>query len=220
MPELHSGYLQGDVIPFYLAVKTFAGEPVDQPVGYPTIDISYLEPGTKIRRTAVRRETMSLMERGKWTYIWRVPKDEPPTRHLVIMGAILEEEVAVVSDQSFVITNQVQNPTFVTELYILENEGVFLPEVLEGGQKRRRREVTEAYRREVDIGLDDFAIEGVYRFGEYPNRLIDRRVGGRFVVSSYAGRYVGSEEPGGGPAQRLNDPNVGVTYTQRRRYRY
>ncbi len=223
MPELNEGFLQGDILPLYLAVRTFDGEPVDQPDGLPTIEITYIDPATHVRKMPVKRIPMDFVERGIWTWVWHIPKLEPVTDLLIIMRAKLDDKFVAASDDSFMVTSTVENPDFEIRVDILKNEGIFLPEVLEGGQKKRRRIVTQAYMREEDIGLNDFAREGDYRFREYPNRLVDRRVAGRFIMSGYVGRHVSSETPGGGPAQRPGDPNPNpteVTYTQRRRYRY
>ena len=223
MPELNEGFLQGDILPFYLAVRTFDGEPVDQPEALPTIEIGYIDPTTHVRKIPVQRVPMNFMQRGIWTWIWRIPKKEPTTEHIVIMRAMLDDQIVAASDDSYMVTSTVENPDFEIRIDVLLNEGIFLPEVMEGGQKRRRRIVTSAYMREEDIGLNDFALEGDFRFREYPNRVVDRRVAGRFIMTGYVGRHVSSETPGGGSAQRPGDPNPNpteVTYTQRRRYRY
>lgn len=219
MPELNPGYLQGVTLPFYLAVRTLNGEAVMQPEGYPTIEVGYIEPNTEVRKTPVYRESMLSVSAGIWYYLWKIPEKEPAVEHSIMMRAIIEEET-VASDESFISTGQVRNPTFEMRIQVLENQGLFYPEVVGGGPYKRQRIVTEAYRREEDIGLDDFAIEGVDRIAaEYPNRIVDRRVAGRFVISGYAGRFIDSETPGGGN-QRLQDPNVGITNTRRTQYRY
>lgn len=219
MPGLNEGFLQGSILPFYLGVRTWEGVSVPQPTGYPTIEIGYIEPTTHIRRIPIRRLSMSPVQDGVWSYLWHIPKDEPATEHVIIMRAVLEGEVRDASDDTFLVTHQVENPDFEIRIDVLTNEGIFYPEVMDGGPKVRTREVTYAYMREEDIGLNDFALEGDFRFRDYPNRIVDRRAAGRFVLTGYVGHHITSETPGGG-TQRMNDPNTGVAYDTRQRYRY
>lgn len=226
MPELNVGTLQGDILPLYLAVRRNTGEPVPQPEGNPSVEVTYLEPDTHIRRVSIARTPMTELSDGVWYFLWRIPKDETPTEHVVIFQAIIEEEQVVATDQSFTVTKQLQNPEFVLKVNILENTGICYPEVTEEGPKcRERRILPTQHLKEVDIGLDDFFIEGANRLREYPNRVVDRRVVGRTqasfgVLTGGGAAFIGSDEPGGGSAQRPGGVNIGTRYATRSKYRY
>lgn len=218
MPESSLGVRQGEAFPVYLTVKNVGGDLVPQPAGSPTIEVAFIDPDTKVRRVPVTRTAMGIIEPGRHFFVWRVAKDEVPTNHIIVLQAILEDEVAAASDASFSITSLLQNASFVLNVQVLEDEGVCFPEVMAEGPKCKRQPILPvSHFREVDIGLDDFAIEGAFRFGDFPHQVVDRRTIGRFNLTVGVGG-VRSEDPGGGQAIRPGDP-ISPT-TRRKRYRY
>jgi hypothetical protein len=220
MPELNVGTFQGTALPFYLTVKDVSGDLVPQPVGQPTIDIASIDSETHIRNVAVPVTPMVEIEPGRYFFVWRIAKDEPLGNHVVVLRAIIEDEVAAASDESFVVTSLLQNPSFVINIEVLENTGPCFPEVMAKDPKCKARPVLPiSHFREVDIGLADFALEGTFRFGDFPNAVVDRRSIGRFNLTVGVGG-IRSEDPGGGPAQRFGNPAVNTSYTARKRYRY
>lgn len=220
MPELNVGSYQGTVLPFYLTVKDISGDLVPQPAGQPTIDIASIDPETHVRNVAVPITPMVEIEPGRYFYVWRIAKDEPPVNHIAVLRAIIESEAVSASDESFVVTSLLRNPEFVLNIQVLEDNGPCYPEVMAKDPKCKPRPVLPvSHYREVDIGLADFALEGAFRFGDFPNAVVDRRSIGRFNLTVGVGG-VRSEDPDGGPAIRLGNPVVNRTYTARKRYRY
>jgi len=222
MPELNLGTLQGDVLPIYLAVRTIAGDLVPQPANSPTIDIVYVEPDTHVRKIAVPTSLMIEIEPGRYFFNWRIPRNEPPVLHTAMLHAVLDDSETVATDESFIVTGLIQNPEFAINIQILENTGICYPEVMPQSPKcRGRRKLPASHFKEVDIGLDDYAIEGVFRFGD---QVVDRRVAGRFSLTIGVGRdasgFISSDEPGGGPAQRSGNPSPSMRYSRRSKYRY
>lgn len=225
MPELNIGSLQGTALPFYLTIKDVGGDLVPQPAGQPTIDIASIDPETHIRNIAIPVTPMIEIEPGRYFFVWRIAKDAPPINHVVVLRAIIEQEAQSASDESFVVTSLLPNPEFVLNVQVLDDGGAdgggpCFPEVMAKDPKCRKRPVLPvSHFREVDIGLADFALEGAFRFGDFPNAVVDRRSIGRFNLTVGVGG-VRSEDPGGGPALRHGNPVVNQTYTSRRRYRY
>ncbi len=222
MPEINLGFAQGSAIPFYVIIKNIAGDQIAQPPGFPTIEIAYIEPDTNIRRTSVTKIGMPEIETGRHFFVWRVPADEEVVNHVVIITGFVEGEIVPASDESFTITGLVQNPVFKINVNILENPGICFPEVMEETPKcRGRRQLPVAHDNEVDIGLNDFVEDGVFRFGAFPNMVVDRRVvsGTTFTLRS-ARNIVPSTSPGAGPAQRPGNPLVNTRYANRTKYRY
>lgn len=238
MPELNVGYYQGTPLPFYLTIKTLDGDLVEQPPENPTIRIHYMEEESRVRKVVLDTTVMNEIEPGRYFYVWRIPKLEPTVLHHVMMRGILTEDLQVpATDDSYLNTSLFRNEDFVINVQVIEDPGIFLPEVagqcypeVIGREPKCRpkpyKRSSAVYDREEDIGLDDYAIEGVFRFGEFPNAVVDRRVVGRFNfqvgagIRSGAGGWVPSEQPGGGSAQRQGNPATNTSYTRRKRYRY
>jgi len=219
MPEMNIGSLQGSALPIYLTVKTFAGDLVPQLPNGPTIEIIYIDTN-HVKQDAVRPTKMVEIEPGRYYYVWRIRNDEPLIPHKLIMSAVLEDQ-EIAPEAPFMTTELVQQPFFILEVDIVKNKGLCYPEVMAHTPKcRRHPHITKWQREEVDIGLDDRAIEGAFRFGEFPNSVVDRRVVGKLSYSIGIGGNVSSETPGAGPAQRPGDPMVDGSYRQRTKYRY
>ncbi len=223
MPELNIGSLQGTALPFYLTVKTLAGDMVDQPAESPTIQIYYIDPNSHVRRNVIAVTTMHKIEIGRYFYVWRIAKDEPIIRHNVILQAFLEKEDKIneiATDATYTISELVQQPVFLLYVDVLKYNGLCYPETLGRDPRCKKRPyITKWQKEEVDIGLDDRAIEGAFRFAEFPNAVVDRRtVGGMSVTMNVGG--VSSEDPGGGPAQRSGNPATNTKYRYRDKYRY
>lgn len=220
MPELNIGSLQGTALPFYLTVKNVAGDLIPQPAGQPTIDIASVDQETHVRNVAIPVTPMIEIEPGRYFFVWRIKDEEPLGEHTVVLRAIIEGDAITASDESFVVTDTLVNPSFVININVLENSGPCYPEVMAKDPKCKPRPVLPAsHYREVDIGLADFALEGAFRFGDFPNAVVDKRSIGRFNLTVGVGG-VRSEDPGGGPAIRFGNPAVNTTYTARKRYRY
>jgi len=221
MPELNLGALQGSALPFYLTVKTFAGDLVPQPSDSPTIEIMYVQETDRIRQVSVQPSLMPTIEPGRYFYVWRIAKEEPTVIHTVILRAILDDNQAVASDTSYITTNLVKVPAFIININVLPNKGVCYPEVMAHTPKcRKHPHITKWQQEEIDIGLDDRAIEGAFRFADFPNAVVDRRVVGKMSFTLGVGGEISSDAPGGGPAQRPGDPATDTKYTSRTKYRY
>jgi len=219
MPEMNVGSLQGSALPIYLTVKTFAGDLVPQLPNGPTIEIIYID-ANHVKQDAVRPTKMVEIEPGRYYYVWRIRNDEPLIPHKLIMSAVLEDQ-EIAPEAQFMTTELVQQPFFILEVDIIKNKGLCYPEVMAHTPKcRRHPHITKWQTEEIDIGLDDRAIEGAFRFGEFPNSVVDRRVVGKLSYSIGIGGNVSSETPGAGPAQRPGDPMVDGSYRQRTKYRY
>ena len=219
MPEMNIGSLQGSALPIYLTVKTFAGELVPQPPNGPTIEIMYID-ANHVKQTSIRPTKMNEIEPGRYFYVWRIAKDEPLITHKLIMNAVIENQEEIAPEAQFISTELVQQPIFILEVEIIKNKGLCYPEVMARTPKcRKHPHTTKWQREEIDIGLDDRAIEGAFRFGEFPNSVVNRRVVGKLSFTMGVGG-VSSDSPGAGPAQRPGDPMVNGPYTQRTKYRY
>jgi hypothetical protein len=223
MPELNLGAKQGDALPLYLTVKTIGGDMVDQPLNNPTIMITYIEPNTNVRKVSASTSLMREIEHGRYFYVWRIAKDEACVVHTVMMKAVLESREEIGTDQSYTTSELLDvNPTFAIHINIVPRVDICFPEVM--GKCPRCKvhpHITRTHGIEVDIGLDDFALEGAFRFGEFPNQVVDRRVVGRYSFTYGTGAGVSSETPGGGSAQRPGDPTSSHSrYTNRQNYRY
>lgn len=223
MPELNLGAKQNEALPLYLTVKTVSGDLIDQPINNPIIMITYIDPTTNIRKIAVNRTLMIEIEPGRYFYVWRIAKDETCVTHRITMSAIIENNEEIATDESYLAQDlRDVNPTFAININIIAGSEICYPEVMSRCPRcRPHPHITRAHGKEVDIGLDDYALEGVFRFGEYPNQVVDRRVVGRYSYTYGTGTGVPSEMPGGGPAQRPGDPASNHTrYTNRQNYRY
>jgi hypothetical protein len=226
MPELNIGVLQGEILPVYLGVRSISGEAVLQPPGNPTIEIIYMDPNTHVRKIAVTQTLMSTIEDGRYFYVWRIPRNEPVVLHQFLLRAVLDDTLDTASDQSYTVLGLVKNQVFEVNVQILKRTDICFPQVMAEGPKctgLRRLPCNQNI--EADIGLDDYAIEGVFRFGDYPVQTVDRRVSGRFDVRiGIQGRNMSpwsipSTTPGGGPAERAGNPNLS-NFTYRGKYRY
>jgi len=223
MPELNLGSLQGDVLPIYLTVKNFAGDMIVQPASSPTIEIYYIDPNSHVRKDAIGVTTMQTIEDGRYFSVWRIAKNEPTVLHHILLQAFLEEEdrkQEVATDTTFTMSDLVQQPAFLIHVNVLKNCGLCYPETMAHTPKcRKHPHITKWQREEIDIGLDDRALEGAFRFGEFPNAVVDRRVVGRMNLTVSVGG-LSSEDPGGGPAPRPGDPATNTKYRYRQKYRY
>lgn len=223
MPELNLGFRQNTLLPFYITVKNADGSLLAQPPGFPSIEITYIDPIDHTRGVSIAHTPMSEIEVGRYFFIWRILEDEPTVNHIVVVHALSEDgEPIIPSDDSFAVTGLQQNPTFSLNINVLLDPGICYPEVTQREPKcTGRRMIPAAHAREQDIGLDDFVQEGVFRFGEFPNQVVDRRViGGTTFTFSLARNFASSIDPGAGPAQRPGNPLVQGPYTARKRYRY
>jgi hypothetical protein len=220
MPELYVGASQGSALPFYLAIKTLGGDLVPQPANSPTLELLYNDECTHAGQRSVN-VVMSMIEPGRYFYVWRIPKNEPLVRHHIVFRAVLDDEQDVATDASYMISELIQQPIFYIYVDIIKGLQICYPEVMAQSPKcKKHPHITKWQREEIDIGLDDRAIEGAFRFGEYPNAVVDRRVVGKMQYSLGIGGDIASEVPGGGSAIRPGDPATDTKYTFRTKYRY
>lgn len=223
MPELNIGAKQGEALPLYLTVKSVEGDMIDQPLNNPTIMITYIDRSTGARNVSVNTTAMNEIELGRYFYVWRIAKEEPCIVHTVLMKAVIEDREKIATDESYIVSGlQDVNPTFAININIVQCHDVCYPEVMSKSPRcRPHPHITRAHGKEVDIGLDDYALEGVFRFGEFPNQVVDRRVVGRYSYTYGTGTGVPSEMPGGGSAPRPGNPTSNYTrYRDRQGYRY
>ena len=228
MPELNPGIEQGAIVPIYLVIRDIGGELVEQPPNSPTIEIVYINPETRVREDSVRTTVMDMIEPGKYFYLWYVDKNEPTVIHDLLLRGVLDGAPVEASDQSFTNTTVFENAEFYIKLNIIEKSKMCYPETtsLSPSCRARRHVCDSLLSREIDIGLDDRALEGQFRFGEFPDQVVDRRLLGDFHVRLVDPRVfhnnsISSEVPGGGPALRPNPPPVvNMRYRDRDKYRY
>jgi hypothetical protein len=220
MPDLYLGASQGSALPIYLTIKTLGGDLVPQPLNSPTLEIVYTDENTHVSHRPLN-VVMSAIEPGRHFFVWRVAKDEPIVLHHIIMRAVLDDEQDVATDASYIVSGLIQQPIFYIYINILKRPQICYPEVMAQSPKcKKHPHITKWQREEIDIGLDDRAIEGAFRFGEYPNAVVDRRVVGKMQYSLGIGGNISSDVPGGGSAQRPGDPETDTKYTFRTKYRY
>lgn len=211
MPELLNGFEQGTVLPIYLSIVDDLGELVPQPAGLPTITITYIDENNVIQTAITETVMTGAIEPGRHFFIWNIPEDQPTVTHNVILKAIPE-------------TSGLETEEFAFTTNILAKEICFPEVTLREPKCNTRGPAPTRHGDEEDIGLDDRALEGAFRFGEFPNQVVDRRVANRFIVgigrSGITGQpIVPSRAPGGGPAQRPGGINPQGTQS-RTRFRY
>lgn len=223
MPELNPGVSQGEILPIYLAVHDTTGQLIPQPANLPTIRITYVDPETNVVTTAVEETIMLEIEPGRHFFVWRVPEDQPTVVHRLILTGQIDEEISdeeQATEITYSETLLFRNPEFFVNINVIEGVPLCFPEVT--GRSPRctpKRTTPMRHMQEEHIGLDDRAIEGQFRFAEYPDQVVDRRVANRFKLSLGNGgdRFVQSTDPGGGSAIRRG---ISTTGQPRTRFRY
>jgi len=225
MPDLNTGVLQGDIVPIYLAIRALTGELIPQPPDAPTIAITFTDPETNIIHTRIEQTQMSEIIPGQYYYLWRIPLNEFIGEHRLLLRGVIDNTPLEATDSSFVVSDLFQVEDFEIRIKVTERHEVCYPEVTDKPVKcRRRGPLPASHMQEADIGLDDRVLEGAFRFGEFPNQVVDRRVSGRFEIG-YGARsglnsYINSRMPGGGPAHRLRGINEGQVPPHKGGFRY
>lgn len=211
MPELLEGFEQGTVLPIYLSIVDELGELVPQPSDLPTITISFIDENNVVQ-TAVPETVMTgVIEPGRHFFLWKIPEDQPTVEHNVILTAQIE-----VGDP--------ETEEFAFMIDVLAKEICFPEVTLREPKCNIRGPAPIRHGDEEDIGLDDRVLEGAFRFGEFPDQVVDRRVANnRFIVGigrpGVTGQpFIPSRSPGGGPAQRPGGISGGTQPHKRFRY--
>ena len=106
MPE--TSFRQGTIGRLQTVFLTQNGEIVEQPVGYPTVSVIYIDPVTLQPTTSVATTLMKHNADGTYYYDWFIPKDEPITEHQIIYRGIIDEQQVIGEDTVTVLAGELE----------------------------------------------------------------------------------------------------------------